>query len=186
VASAAAAIMVLLVLSVPVVLLPAQQYSIALRMTGQQFFANGTGTAYFDDGTTYPFNHTITPEEGYYYDSSTVFVAGEIPGYEINETIIAINNQRGLGSTGDIINVTIAYGSEFLGNRSFQPTNIIKAKVGDVVLFKNEDWQSHRIISPPSTSSSEVPVGANFDFWLSPGENFPVTFTRPIGEHFES
>ncbi len=32
----------------------------ALRLIGERFFANGTGTAYFDDGTAASFRHTIT------------------------------------------------------------------------------------------------------------------------------
>jgi plastocyanin len=52
----------------------------AFRLTGERFFANGTGIAYFDDGTTQIFRHTITPENGYYYDNSTIFYTGEIPG----------------------------------------------------------------------------------------------------------
>jgi hypothetical protein len=49
-------------------------------MTGQQYFANGTGIAYFDDGTTQSFKHIITAAAGYYYDNSTIFYTGEIPG----------------------------------------------------------------------------------------------------------
>jgi hypothetical protein len=56
---------------------------------GQRFFPDGTGVAFFDDGTTQTFFHSVTPRNGYYYDNSTVFFAGMIPGF--NETFITIN-----------------------------------------------------------------------------------------------
>jgi len=85
------------------------------------------------------------------------------------EALAALNNQsqsQTFGSTDNIINVTIANGAEFLGNRSIQPSNIIKAKVGDVIVFTNEDWQSHFFRSPPSTDSGgpQVAVDTNFHF----------------------
>lgn len=151
----------------------------ALRLIGERFFANGTGTAYFDDGTTASFRHTITSAAGYYYDNSTVFAVGEIPGFDMNDTIT-------LGITGDIITITIPYGAELLGNSSIQPSSIIKAKVGDVVTFKNEDWQSHSIRSPPDTYGSEaVPEGANFEFSLAPGQSASILISKPIGMHYE-
>src|SRR5215212_7922106 len=64
-----------------------------LSMTGQQFLPDGTGIAYFNDGTTEPFEHKFTPEEGYYYDNSTVFVSGQVPGHESNNTIWDLNAQ---------------------------------------------------------------------------------------------
>ncbi len=151
----------------------------ALRLIGERFFPNGTGTAYFDDGTTASFRHTITSAAGYYYDNSTVFAVGEIPGFDMNDTIT-------LGLTGDIITVTIPYGAELLGNSSIQPSSIIKAKVGDVVTFKNEDWQSHSLRSPPDTYGSEaVPEGANFEFSLAPGQSASILISKPIGMHYE-
>lgn len=151
----------------------------ALRLIGERFFANGTGTAYFDDGTTASFRHTITSAAGYYYDNSTVFAVGEIPGFDMNDTIT-------LGITGDIITVTIPYGAELLGNSSIQPSSIIRAKVGDVVTFKNEDWRSHSIRSPPDTYGSEaVPEGANFEFSLAPGQSASILISKPIGMHYE-
>lgn len=151
----------------------------ALRLIGERFFANGTGTAYFDDGTTASFRHTITSAAGYYYDNSTVFAVGEIPGFDMNDTIT-------LGIAGDIITVTIPYGAELLGNSSIQPSSIIRAKVGDVVTFKNEDWRSHSIRSPPDTYGSEaVPEGANFEFSLAPGQSASILISKPIGMHYE-
>jgi len=151
----------------------------ALRLIGERFFANGTGTAYFDDGTTASFRHTITSAAGYYYDNSTVFAVGEIPGFDMNGTIT-------LGITGDIITVTIPYGAELLGNSSIQPSSIIRAKVGDVVTFKNEDWRFHFIRSPPNTYGSEaVPEGANFELSLAPGQSASILISKPIGMHYE-
>jgi plastocyanin len=177
-----------LIALLPLVLLVAtqQQSTTALSLTGEQFLPNGTGIAHLDDGTMIPFNHTITPTNGFYYDNSTVFVAGEIPGFEMNETITAMNNQSGgLGSTGNMINVAIAFGSEFLGDMSFQP-NKLKAKVGDVVTFKNEDWKDHRLMSPPAASNPAVSAGANFDVLLFSGHNYTIILTRPVGMHYES
>jgi hypothetical protein len=151
----------------------------ALRLIGERFFPNGTGIAYFDDGTTASFRHTITSAAGYYYDNSTVFAVGEIPGFDMNNTIT-------LGIDGDIITVTIPYGADLLGNNSIQPSSIIKAKVGDVVTFKNEDWQSHSIRSPPDAYGSEaVPEGANFEFSIGPGQSASILISKPIGMHYE-
>jgi hypothetical protein len=152
----------------------------ALRLIGERFFANGTGMAYFDDGTTASFRHTITSAAGYYYDNSTVFAVGEIPGFEMNDTITT------LGIPGDVITVTIPYGAEVLGNRSLQPSSIIKGQVGDVVTFKNEDWRSHSIRSPPDTYGGEaVPEGANFEFSLASGQSASILLSKPIGMHYE-
>jgi hypothetical protein len=164
----------------------------ALEMTGQQYFANGTGIAYFDDGTTYPFNHTITPGNGWYYDNSTAtaFLSGEIPGLELNDTISQMNDpERGgtFGATGDIINVTIANGVDFLGNRSIQPSNIIKAKVGDAITFTNEDSEAVIIGSPPSDPSidSKLASNTNFHTWVFPGQSYTLLMTRPGALHYE-
>jgi hypothetical protein len=102
--------------------------------------------------------------------------------------LAALDNQsQTFGSTGNIINVTIANGAEFLGNRSIQPSNIIKAKVGDVIVFTNEDWQSHFFRSPPSTDSGgpQVAVDTNFHFWLFPGQSHTQIVSRPGGLHYE-
>jgi hypothetical protein len=186
---------VALLLSLSLVAAAQQQQRVtALEMTGQQYFANGTGIAYFDDGTTMPFNHTITPGNGYYYDNSTAtaFLSGEIPGHEINDTIGNMNDPTitedgTLGATGDIINVTIANGADFLGNRSIQPSNIIKAKVGDAITFTNNDSETHIIISPPSDPSidSKLASSANFNTWIFPGQNYTLIMTRPGALHYE-
>jgi hypothetical protein len=68
----------ILVLSIGTFAIPTQ--AVALEMTGQQYFANGTGIAYFDDGTTSSFEHSITPDNGYYFDNSINFYIGEVPG----------------------------------------------------------------------------------------------------------
>jgi plastocyanin len=75
--------------------------SSALEMTGQQFFPNGTGIAYFDDGSTSRIEHPFTAESGYYYDNSTIFYTGDIP-----ETISGIAN-----TTSTNNNITSCSGS---------------------------------------------------------------------------
>jgi hypothetical protein len=52
----------------------------AISLIGERFFANRTGLGYFDDGTARLFTHTLAPESGSYYDNSTAFVAGNVPG----------------------------------------------------------------------------------------------------------
>jgi plastocyanin len=51
---------------------------------GERYFPDGTGTAFINDGTTLRFSHQVTPTNGYYYDNSTVFLAGLIPGFTKN------------------------------------------------------------------------------------------------------
>ena len=160
-----------------------------LSMTGQRFLPEGTGIAYFNDGTMAPFEHKFTPEEGYYYDNSTVFVYGQVEGYESNNTIWELNAQaraRGeYGSvTGDTINVTISNGAEFLGDRAIQPSKIIKAKVGDILVWTNEDFNSHNIQSPPNDFSGISPQGGNFEMNLGPGENSTLVLTKAVGMHY--
>jgi plastocyanin len=162
----------------------AQEQQEFVNMTGQQFYENGTGTAHFSDGSTIGFNHSITPGNGFYYDNSSIFVAGEIPGYEINDTITGLNNQN--HTTGDIINVTIVSGAAFLGNRSIYPSTIINASVGDIITFTNDDVTTHIIRSPPSDPNPQVAAGMNFDFWLFPGQSYSLVMTRPgVGQHYE-
>jgi hypothetical protein len=172
-----------------------QQTATALEMTGQQYFANGTGIAYFEDGTTESFIHTITPEEGYYHDNSTAFVYGNIPGYEGNITISNTNVKAdeldAIAETGggsSIINVTIPSGATILansnGSRAIQPSNIIHAKVGDIIFFSNEDYENHWLVSPPDSFSGPIPTGGNFDLFLGTGQNGTVVVTAPVGLHF--
>lgn len=92
------------------------------------------------------------------------------------------------GSTGDIINVTIANGVDFLGNRSIQPSNIIKAKVGDVITFTNNDSEAQIIGSPPTDDSSpdsKLASNTNFHTWIFPGQNGTLIMTRPGALHYE-
>jgi plastocyanin len=190
-----------------------QYYSAnALSLIGERFFENGTGIAYFDDGTTQGFHHTITPRKGYYYDNSTIFYAGNIPGISnvSNITTTTIDSggggdkrgcaqltqalqdlfecdtggERGSAATGKIVNVTIAYGAEFLGNKTLQPS-IVKINVGDTVVWTNEDWSVHDLLSPPGTSDPKVPAGMNFHSATFPqGTTFSHTFTKPGGFHY--
>ncbi len=51
-----------------------------LAMIGQQYFGDGTGIAYFNDGSTEEFEHSLTADEGYYYEESTAFYLDAVPG----------------------------------------------------------------------------------------------------------
>jgi plastocyanin len=162
----------------------------AIRLIGERFFANGTGVAYFDDGTMQYFNHTITPEKGYYYDNSTVFITGDIPGVSVrNDSILAADPTTGAFTGSSVpgsktVNVTIPYGASLLpGNQTFQP-NIVKVNVGDTIRWNNEDWNSHTVISPPQTYNSEVPEGMNFNIDIPSGDSAAIAVTRPGGFHY--
>lgn len=63
-----------------------------LAMTGQQYFANGTGIAYFNDGTTEEFEHTLTANEGYYFDESTPFYIDAVPEVGNNTNSVECSN----------------------------------------------------------------------------------------------
>jgi len=168
------------------------------QLSGQQYFANGTGIMYFSDNTTMPFTHSITPENGYYYDNSTLFLIGEMPGVSAEPKDIA-----SLMYTGTQVNITIPRGAEMLpDNQTFQP-NVVRVKVGDLVSFVNNNFQVHRIVSPPyqgdinannntnSTTAttaiattSVVPSGITFDSIIEPGDSASVVFSSPGGFHF--
>jgi len=66
-----------------------QQSSFALSMTGQQYFGNGTGIAYYDDGRTEKFVHTIAENYGYYFDNKTNFYVGYVPGLGNNTDAVS-------------------------------------------------------------------------------------------------
>ena len=176
-----------------------QQQEPIVELSGQQYFANGTGIMYFSDNTTMPFTHSITPENGYYYDNSSLFLIGEIPGVSAEPKDIA-----SMMSTGEQVNITIPRGAEMLpDNQTFQP-NVVRVKVGDLVSFVNNDFQVHRIVSPPyqghinnanntntttattamATTSSVVPSGIIFDSIIEPGDSASVVFSSPGGFHF--
>ena len=145
-----------------------------VKVTGERYFANGTGVAYFTDGTTRLFRHMITPEMEYYYDNSTIFYAGEIP--EVNNTNAT--------STGRTVNVSINFGGSNLGNKSFDP-NPVRIKVGDTVTWTNNDQYSvYTIASPPPQTGI---LGMNFmSDRLESGDTFSHTFTKPGGFHYEA
>jgi plastocyanin len=163
-------------------------------MTGQQLFANGTGLAYFDDGTTTRFSHTITATEGYYYDNSTAFYIGEIPG--INNTspdngVRCGENATTLdsGTSNDVVNITIIRGASLVENKSrvFEPSPVISIKVGDTVTWINEDISVRWIASPPLSMSAggEIPFADTFSSMIGQnGGTFSCTFTEPGGFHY--
>jgi hypothetical protein len=155
-----------------------------LEMIGQQFFKNGTGIAYFNDNSTRPFTHAITPENGFYYDNSTVFLDGDVPGVSIKP-----DEFYGL-MTGNTTIITIPNGAGLLPpNQKFQP-NLVTVKVGDTIQFLNNDYKAHRVVSPPDLSvtganEEAVPSGANFDETLYQGDQSdPIVISRPGGFHF--
>jgi plastocyanin len=175
-----------------------QQKQPIVELSGQQYFANGTGIMYFNDNTTMPFIHSITPENGYYYDNSTLFLIGEIPGVSAEPKDIV-----SMMHTGTQVNITIPRGVEMLpDNQTFQP-NVVRVKVGDLVSFVNNDFQVHRIVSPPHQGDinnanntnttttttpmatiSVVPSGIIFDSIIEPGDSASVVFSSPGGFHF--
>jgi plastocyanin len=184
----AAAIMFLLLLLAFVLLFtaPLQQQAIALSLTGQQFFVNGTGIAYFDDGVTMPrFNHTITPDKGYYYDDSTVFYVGEIPGVSSANGATCRGNST-LGSSGNIHDITIINGISLLENKSqgIEPSPIVKIKAGDTVTWTNQDIAYHSLYSPPPEPGSEVYLFTVSTLLNSNGGTVSCTFTEPGGFHY--
>ena len=143
-------------------------------MTGERYFANSTGIAYFTDGTARLFRHMITPENEDYYDNSTIFYAGDIP--EVNSTNAT--------STGRTVNVSINFGGSNLGNKSFDP-NPVGIKVGDTVTWTNNDLYSAYIITSPPLQTGIR--GMNFmSDRLEPGDTFSHTFTKPGGFHYEA
>ena len=145
-----------------------------VEVTGERYFANGTGVAYFADGSTRLFRHMITPENEFYYDNSTIFYAGDVP--EVN-----ITNAT---STGRTVNVSINFGGSNLGNKSFDP-NPVRIKVGDIVTWTNNDLYSAYIITSPPLQTGIR--GMNFiSDRLEPGDTFSHTFTKPGGFHYEA
>jgi plastocyanin len=145
-----------------------------VKVTGERYFANGTGIAYFTDGTKRLFRHMITPEKEYYYDNSTIFYAGDIP--EVNSTNAT--------STGRTVNVSINFGGSNLGNKSFDP-NPVRIKVGDTVTWTNNDLYSAYVIASPPPQTGIL--GMNFmSDRLESGDTFSYTFTKPGGFHYEA
>jgi len=167
-----------------------------IELSGQQYFANGTGIMYFSDNTTVPFTHSITPENGYYYDNSTLFLIGEIPG----GVSAGPKDIASMMYTGTQVNITIPHGAKMLpDNQTFQP-NVVRVNVGDLVTFVNNDFQVHRIVSPPHqgdinnanntnttttmATTSVVPSGIIFDSIIGPGDSASIVFSSPGGFHF--
>lgn len=153
-----------------------------VELIGQQYFENGTGISYFSDNTSRPFAHSITPENGFYYNNSVTYSVGDVLGVNVTTTTPQ--------TTGKVINNTIPYGASLLpANQTFQP-NSVTVKLGDTIQFVNNDYQSHRIVSPPSTlfdsNNKEVASAATFDTGnLNPGDvSTNMTALRPGGYHY--
>lgn len=165
-----------------------------VELIGQQYFENGTGISYFSDNTSRPFTHSITPQNGFYYNNSVIYSIGEVPAATSSSS--SSNNSNASSSdispptTGKVINITIPYGADQLSaNQTFQP-NSVTVKVGDTIQFVNNDYQSHRIVSPPSTlfdsNNKEVASAATFDTGnLNPGDvSTNMTALRSGGYHY--
>lgn len=159
----------------------------ALELTGHQLFANGTGRAYFDDGTAQSFKHIITAAAGYYYDNSTIFYTGEIPGIPQSEGILCgskVNDTR-----VEYVHITLIRGADLIQNKSkaIEPGPVVRINVGDTVTWVNKDYVAHTITSPPGPGVppyNDLPSGTNFEGAMSENESFRCTFTEPGGFHY--
>lgn len=180
-----------------------------LVMTGQQYFADGTGIAYFNDGTTEQFNHTLTEDAGYYYNESTPFYIDEVPGIgnnnggvicadDIDELAAATNSSRTRSSSssnddniplgsGNITTITIIRGASLLSDKSraLDPTPIVHIKANDIITWLNQDTTSHWIKSPPTSFGGDLPSGTFINTIISPdGGTLSCMFTEPSGYHY--
>jgi plastocyanin len=182
--------------------------SFALSITGQQYFANGSGIAYFDDNSTSKFEHEMTQQNGWYYDNKTVFYVGEIPGVSTannvkcsggysdttgNSTIITNNNNISQATNHTL---TIINGADVIENKSkaILPSPIITIRAGDTVTWTNNDATTHIIRAPPGNFMFEgkIPYGQSFDTILSgttspeiKDRSFSCTFTEPGGFQYD-
>jgi plastocyanin len=183
-----------------------------LAMIGQQYFADGTGIAYFNEGTTEGFEHALTADEGYYYDESTPFyldavpevgnntgsvVCGDINALEEARQAAAINSSRTMPSpddnnsilgSGNITSVAIIRGASLLSDKSraVDPSPIVTIKVNDTVTWINEDTTMHSIISPPLTRDTDIPDGTIIPNTglTENGGTLSCSFTEPGGYHY--
>jgi plastocyanin len=179
-------------------------------MTGQQYFADGTGIAYFNDGTTQEFEHRLTEDEGYYFDEPTPFyldavpevgnntgsiVCGDINALEQAKQAALTNSSRTMPQSGDsiigsgnITDITIIRGASIVENKSraVEPSPIVTIKVNDTVTWVNEDTTMHSIISPPITGGSNIPDGTIIPSTglTENGGTLSCTFTEPGGYHY--
>ena len=167
----------------------------ATQVIGNRFFANGTGVAYFSDGAVFPFNHAITSGYGFYYDDSTIFYAGNIPGITASKNNNTNNNVSGSNNNSSTNhNIVIPRGFEASSaNVTIQPS-VLRIKVGDTVRWVNQDWNSISLRSPPyvgggsNVTLSDLSLtldGINFDEYIEPGKTLSIQFTRAGGFHYE-
>ena len=196
-----------------VVLLPQQQQQAgALNMTGQQYFANGTGIAYFDDNSTSKFEHEMRQLNGWYYDNKTIFYVGEIPGVSTannvkcsggghidtsnNSTTTIVSNSSNSSNNTTNHTLTIINGANVIENKSeaIQPSAVITIKAGDTVTWTNEDSTTHSVTAPPGHFQFEgkIMYGQTFDALLSgthsgiaEDRSFSCTFTEPGGFQYD-
>jgi plastocyanin len=173
-----------------------------LAMIGQQYFADGMGIAYFNDGTTQEFEHRITEAGGYYFDESTPFYIGAVPGVgnntdsvecsEINPATGAIqtttpNADNSTFSSGNTTTVTIIRGASILEDKSraVDPSPIVTINVNDTVQWINQDTQVYLLISPPPTIRSDIEEGTIISTNVyENGGAHACTFSEPGGYHY--
>jgi plastocyanin len=185
-----------------------------LAMIGQQYFADGTGIAYFNDGTTEEFEHTLTADEGYYYDESTPFYLDEVPGIGNNngsimcaENINTLELRRQASmtnstttmppssaddgnrtlETGNITTITIIRGASLLSDKSraVDPNAVVTINVNDIVTWQNQDTTNHWLTSPPMSIGGNLPYATFMNTFISPnGGTYSCTFTEPGGYHY--
>jgi plastocyanin len=178
-----------------------------LAMIGQQYFADGTGIAYFNDGTTQGFEHTLTEDEGYYFDESTPFYIGAVPEVGNNTGSVVCNDidagQSPLTNSsgaipssidgdntigGNTTNVTIIRGASILEDKSraVDPSPIVTVKVNDTVKWINEDTTHVWLVSPPITGDNDIPYGTIIPRTIvnENGGALACTFSEPGGFHY--
>jgi plastocyanin len=163
-----------------------------LSMTGQQYFPNGTALAYFNDGTISEFEHEMTPAKGYYYDNSTIFYFGEVPGISSADNIKCGENTTSgdnNSSGGELIEATIISGANVIENKSraIQPSSVITINAGDTLTWVNEDFGFHIVSMPPRglIITGGIPSEEIFSAYLTNQSQFSCTFTEPGGFHYD-
>lgn len=182
----------------------------ASEVVGDRFFENGTGIAYFDDGLTVMFNHSITPENGFYYDNTTIFYAGDIPEISSSSNNSSGNSIVSVGVNHNVVIPRQLEGSDdglvpptsstrattrnTTTDSMFQPS-VVKIKVGDTVTWINEDNKGHFISSPPGVSAinknGDIPdfelLTGNINFQtvaIESGETLTIQFNNAGGFHY--
>jgi plastocyanin len=186
----------------------------ASEVVGNRFFKNGTGIAYFNDGLKVLFNHSNTPENGFYYDNTTVFYAGDIPEISSSNNNSSNTSSVSVGVNRNVVIPRQVVGSDdrqappptttttttttntttMTGSTIFQPS-VVRIKVDDTVTWINEDYKTHSISSPPLVldinKNGDIP---DFDLFtdnrnfqtgaIESGETLTMQFNNAGGFHY--